>query len=100
MVMALDFRGIVELFGSVADFCAAVNRQDETVRAWIRRDQIPLEHWDVIIRAASARGIRGVDSHTLHAAARIGFSRAQALRKKQEAAAASRRAAERKQAEC
>jgi hypothetical protein len=82
MAAVQDCRGIIKKFGSVADFCIATGILPNTVYAWIRREHIPVEYWDAIIAAACWRQIPGIDSHTLHAAVRIGFARNRAKQAK------------------
>jgi hypothetical protein len=70
----LDFAGIIGLWPTVRDFCDETRTPDATCRAWRNRDRIPPEHWDIIIAAASRRGIRlSVDA--LMGALRIAMSR-------------------------
>ena len=74
--MPQDFTGIINAFGSVAKFCEATGKPDATVRAWMRRDLIPVDHWDDVINAALRHRLSGISVDTLYAAVRISRARA------------------------
>jgi len=90
----LDARGVVALWGTVADLSRATGLADATIRSWTYRGLIPPEYWDDLIEAATRRGIKGVSVDSLMASYRIGLSRRNQEKALQEAAAL-RRAAQR-----
>ena len=89
----LDFEGIIGLWPAMRAFCEETGTPDATARAWIRRDRIPVEHWDQIIRAAAARQII-LSLDTLMGAVRIAMARegSKTKHRRTTTAATSRRA--------
>jgi hypothetical protein len=77
----LDFAGVINLWPTIGEFCAATGVPDATARAWRTRGNIPAEHWDTLVAAAGRSGIRGVSVDSLMGALRIAKAREAAERR-------------------
>lgn len=91
----LDARGLIALWGTVADFARATDIPDATIRSWTYRGLIPPEYWDNLIDSAHRLGIKGVSLDSLMASYRIGLA-GRAEDKARQVATAARLAAERR----
>lgn len=69
MIIAMNYRSIIDCWGSYTKLAKAIGVNPERARKWYERNNIPAEYWADILASARLRKIPLTADHMVIAAA-------------------------------